>query len=543
MTAPSTSKQLEDAKAALKQKFIDMLVKKDYKTAKIEKLLADSEQFRNLLSASAADVMQQAKAQGYGDNANTRFSATKIAESEAQKVIEQLRVAVPAELKTRIEQDYLAIEGAVVAARGAYGRCDNALVVIEEVSGWEFMTNLASADIVKIKWNKTKISSLAEKMRERETSLETTRGKLDAVVSSENERELRDAIRVVESDLTTLREKVRTTQAEADSVLRGLGVEIKDRALEAFMAKLVKEDIEKFEKVVDGLDKLRGFAMSIFKATEATNTINRGLELTATVAKAAGRAEIIDRAAKKHMQSHTDDEVRAEHSKDPLMLAREMFHKQETAMTIVLQGLGTTLSGALIAAHGAGEVVMKVWDPVVKVIEEVFKSRVKARLKLAEDAIKARDVAAAKAAQTDEGKTEEGMVESLLRRGLLTVGKEVAKEYGKDAVHSVTGLGEASDGPLSFLTKIADEPEKFVDKILEVVLKPVMKKIWEIFPPKPAEEVTGEDLRNMANMIVIAQVPVGMGLMDRGDLAPKSRQYTEMEDRPEDISEEIWNKF
>src|SRR3954471_13462484 len=187
MTAPSNGKQLEDAKAALQKRFTQMLLSSKDKTDKIEKLLKKSPEFQQLLSASAADVMKQATSAGHSDDSNTRFAATKIAETEAQKVISQLRIAVSAELKTRIEQDYLAIEGVRQAIKETTGKCDGALAVILELNQYEFLTNPASKDLIKIKLNESKVSGLGLKTNGRMETVAKLETKLDGVAASENE--------------------------------------------------------------------------------------------------------------------------------------------------------------------------------------------------------------------------------------------------------------------------------------------------------------------------------------------------------------------
>ena len=539
MSTPSSEKTLADARAALQRRFTQMLVSSKDKTDKIEALLKKSPEFRDLLSASAADVMKQATAMGHSDTATTRTSAGKIAETEAQKVISQLRVQVSAELKTRIEQNYLAVEGVRQAIKETTGKCDGALAVILELNQYEFLTNPASKDLIKMKFNEAKISSLGAKTNARLTTLTALEAKLDGVAASASETDLRDTIRSVEKSLDEMRTAIKDTSVEVSSVLRGLTVEIKEKPLAAYIETLVKGDIEKFEKAVEYVDTARKYALSMFKATEATNTLNRAFELLATIAKAAGKSAIVDRAGKKHMESHTDAEVRAEHTKDPLLLAKAMYEQQKTALKIFLQGLGTTLSGALIAAHGAGEIVMKVWDPIAESIEAVLETMLEARLNQAQAALAAKNVELAKQLQTDKDK----QLEEAVTKAITAKVKEFGKELGSEALKAVRGGGgeESSGESKNLFQEIAEDPEKLVNIVLKWVLKPVLKKVWEIFPPKPAETVTGDDLDKMASAIVIAQLPISMGFAER--LAPAPRAFSSLDDQPDDIDAATWDKF
>jgi len=539
MSTPSTDKTLADAKLALQRRFTQMLVSSKDKSDKIEELLKKSPEFRDLLSASAADVMKQATAMGHSDNATTRTSVGKIAETEAAKVISQLRVQVSAELKTRIEHNYLAVEGVREAIRVATGKCDGALAVILDLSQYEFLTNPASKDLIKIKWNESKISGLGEKMNRQLKAMNVLEAKLDGVADSENEADLREVIRKVEKELTEQREAIKETSDEVSRVLKGLMVDIKEKPLAAYVQTLVKSDIEKFEKAVEFVDMARKYALSVFKASEATNTLNRAFELLATIAKTAGKSAIVDQASKKHMKTHTDAEVRAEHTKDPLLLAKAMYDQQKAALKIFLQGLGTTLSGALIAAHGAGEIVMKVWDPIAESIETALEVMLEARLKQAEEALAAKNAELAKKLQTDQDKA----LENAVTKAITDKIKEFGKELGAEALKAIRGDGgEAATGEQkNVFQEIAEDPEKLVNIVLKWVLKPVLKKVMEIFPPKPAETVTGADLDMMQSKIVIAQLPIGMGLAGRS--APQPRVFTSMADKPEDVDDAVWRKF
>src|SRR3954447_3361959 len=537
MTAPSNGKQLEDAKAALQKRFTQMLLSSKDKTDKIEKLLAKSPEFQNLLSASAADVMRQATAMGHSDDASTRFAATKVAETEAQKVMSKLRGSISAELKTRIAEDYGQIEALSKGLRDPTAKADGAFVTVASISDYEFMTNVASADYIKIKLDESEVRSLSGKMHAKHESLNKVRTKLDGLISSEDEAVLREGVRACEKDLQSFQASIAETTQAISKTLSKLKVSINEKALEALITQVVKagelKDLEMAFKFVEKAIDVIGAA---FKATEATETLNRAAKLISKIAETYGKSVVVDRGGKEHMKSHTDEEVRAEHTKDPLMLARTMYDKQQVALDIFLQGLGTTLSGALIAAHGAGEIVMKIWDPIADSITEVISSLLKERLKRAESALAAKDPAAASEAQTDEGKSLEGRISAAIQKGVEKLGDKLAEE----AVKAVSGSGD-SDGGANIFQEIAEDPTKLVSTVLKWVLKPVMKKVWEIFPPKPAEAVTGADLEAMLNQIHIAQLPIDMAVAGH---APRvAVDYTSLDERPDDIDQTAWAQF
>src|SRR4051812_38561630 len=108
MTTPT--KQVEEAKAALKKRFLEMIVKDKDKTEKIEKLLAKSPEYKQLLAAATVEVVQLATAHGYSDNSTTRSSAEKIAETDVQKMMAELRGGISEELRSRLGQNLQGLE-------------------------------------------------------------------------------------------------------------------------------------------------------------------------------------------------------------------------------------------------------------------------------------------------------------------------------------------------------------------------------------------------------------------------------------------------
>src|SRR5262249_7150681 len=152
----------------------------------------------------------------------------------------------------------------------------------------------------------------------------------------------------------SLREKIVTATRDVASVLSKLTATVNTKALEAYIAEVVKKDeLEELDKSKEFVDKAIGIIGSIFKATEATETINRAARLLNTAIFTYAREREITKGGKEHLEEHTQGEVRSGHDDDPLIMARRIFDQQKRALDLFLQTLGTTLSGALIAAHGA----------------------------------------------------------------------------------------------------------------------------------------------------------------------------------------------
>lgn len=541
MSAPT--KQVEEAKAALKKRFLEMLVKDKDKSEKIEKLLAKSPEYRSLLGAATAEVMQIATSHGHSDTQQTRTSAEKIAQTDVQKIMSEIRGSVPEELRTRIGENLQQLEMMKRGITDATHKADGALVALRELKQWEFMTNPATAGIIKLKLDDSKLSSISSGIHEKHQTIQTLEDSLTEAISSDNEDELRRAVRKSEEAVQSLRVKIATATQDVAKVLRGLTATVNTKALDAYIEGVVKKgELEKLDESKEFVDKAIGIIGAIFKASEATETINRAARLINTAIHTYARERVVTEGGKEHLKEHTQAEVRSGHDDDPLLMARRMYEQQKRALDLFLQTLGVTLSGALIAAHGAGEIVMKVWDPIADSIAEGLSSMLEARLDQAEKALAAKNPTLAAEAQTDESKSLEEKVASFVKKGLEKLGEKAAEKVQELTSGGGEGSGgESGAGAVDMLQKIVEDPAKIVTTVLGWIMKPLMKKIWEIFPPKPAQTVSGTDLTNMLNQIHIAQLPIDMAVAGH---APRvAPEFTSLDTKPGDIDQTAWDQF
>jgi hypothetical protein len=544
VTAPSTDAEVAAAKAALQKRFTQMLLSSKDKTEKIEKLLAKSPEYQQLLMASAADVMKQATAFGHGNTASSRSVAQKTAEQHAEKEMAKLRAGISGELKTRIAEDYGQIDALAKGLTAATAKADNASAAIKQLSQKEFLTNPASKDLISIKWDKAAMDRLAANVHARHQDLDKLRTKLDALMSVDDESKLREGVRSCEKELFEHKTAIGEATKSVSKALAKLDFKIDEKALRAYIRQVAaKDDIKDLEKGFEFVHTAIDMTGAVFSATEATKTLTRAANLITDIAKEYGKEQIVKKRGKEYGAEHTRGELFAEHTENPLLIAQQLFEDQEKALDFFLQGLGTTLSGALIAAHGAGEIVMKVWDPVTKAIQDVLSTRLKARLKLAQDALAAQNVEYAKQLQTDRDKSLEEEITKAIKEKV----EEFGKKLGEEALKAISGGGDGGGdggeegGIAGIFTEIAKDPAKLVSTVLGWIVKPIMKKVWEIFPPKPAETITGDDLTNMHNVIHIAQLPIDMAVQGR---VPRVAQpFTSLDTRPSDVDQSAWDQF
>jgi hypothetical protein len=540
MTAPSTEKQVADARLALQKRFTQMLLSSKDKTDKIEELLRKSPEFQQLLSASAADVMKQATAIGHSNDANTRGAAAKIAEAEAKKLVQEMRAGLSSELAELITEQLEVIEHSRKGVRDALHKCTSAQAAFKKINGYEFMQDPLSKNIYKLKWNESGLKTLKEKMERRSGELDNQVSKLTSVKSLGDEAKMREALRATRAENQELQTKITRTTREVSEMLSGLQVDVSEKAIEAYVAQVVKKnDLKKLDEAYEFADKIIAIVCLPFAATEATGTIKRAALLISKASKAAGHEIIVEKGKKEEGTKSTDADIRAQHGKNPLMMAATMYEKQVVAVDLLLDTIGTTLSGALIAAHGAGEVVMKVWDPVVKAIKDFLETRLKARLNEAKKFLDAKQLAEVNKAQSDgDGSFKAEIIKRVgdeVSEFVVTLGEEAIKEVSK---------ATAEDGPgKKLLESLSKSPEELPSLILGIVLKPVFEKIWEIFPPKPAERIDDAELAKMATAIHIAKLPLDMAV--RGDFSRTelAHDFKSLDVKPADIDQTAWDQF
>ena len=98
--------------------------------------------------------------------------------------------------------------------------------------------------------------------------------------------------------------KIATATQDVAKVLRGLTATVNTKALDAYIAEVVKKDeLEKLDESKEFVDKAIGIIGAIFKATEATETINRAARLLNTAIHTYARERTITQAARNTCRS------------------------------------------------------------------------------------------------------------------------------------------------------------------------------------------------------------------------------------------------
>lgn len=545
MTKPTSSQEAARAKEALKKRIVDLLVGEKTNTEKIKKLLAKSSQYEAFLVHQATDNLEFFKSHGASDNSETRGVAHKSATAEVDQLLKDTIAGLKGEFQQRVTDAMTTIDHMEEGAREKIERSRRVIAAIEEITEYEFIKDITSKNILTITFDKGSVTRARSDLKGRLESLASLRKELTKAATSDEERKLREALRTFNEKLEKARTSIGRSSGALTEALNTTSVAIDEKALEALISqKVAKEDLETLAAARGWLDRFISVASAVMEKNTVTGTISKALKLFNASAHAVARNEMIDDEAGEYRKGHTRGEVVAEHEANPLMLAQNLVERQKIALDILMKSLDTTLSGAMIATLGPGEIVMQAWAPISVAITKIVTSRLDARLKLAKDAVAARNAALALQYESDKEKElEEQIKDGVLE--VLTSGAEKfvekAREQFLPSENAEGGAGEAAKHGLGILDSIKENPGDFTATVLGWIMPPLMAQIWKIFPPKPAEEVSGSDLDAMQNTLFQASVPLSM--QGTPYVAPPKQPVTAITDRPDDVAAGIWAKF
>jgi hypothetical protein len=534
----SSPQSLEQAKAALKRSLIDALISSKKNTDKTVALLKSSAQYQDYLVQAASAHLEYFKSVG-GSTSDQRKASENSARRDADALLTGPNLD---ELKERVEQamDTLEHLKAGLAEKIRSGKA--AVTAIDQIMKYEFMRDITSSKGLVIDFKSALVSSSIKDLEKRLTKATELHGEMAGVMRGDDEAKVRDALRKFREKLESARVDIKSATKDFNSALSKTSVTIDEKALEALISqKVAKKELEKLTEAKEWVDRIKTVLGAFAETNSVTGTVSKAAGLINTVAFAAGRDTLIDKRGKEYEAENTRGQVYAEHDKDPLMLARNLVERQKIALEILMRSLDTTISGAMIATMGHGEAVVHAWNPISKTITAVVRSHLDARIKLASDAVAAKNAALALQYETDENKAFEDTIKNSILE-VLTEGTAKFVESARESATASSEGGESSGIGAGVLEGIQEHPGDFAAMIIAVILPPLMSQIWKIFPPKPAQQVSGADLTAMQDVTFQAQFPsfaVGSG---PGRGTPKG-PVTEIAAQPADLDSAIWDKF
>jgi hypothetical protein len=541
MTNPSIDARKKAAAEALKKKLVDSLVKSSNKTDKVQKLLRESPEYKEYLAHSASSHLAVFKEAGLAETPERRKVAEKSAQLDAQKLMDDDPLgALKERAETLLDELRMMTDGLATQVQ----KVESTLTAMDEAQKLEFLNTALRSSAMTMFIDKQAVRIAGVSLGNRRQELAKLESSLTKSLGATSKSAVRDVLRDYPVQVHKALESIAASSKQVSEAFGSVAFSIDEEALSALVAQKIKKgQLESLAEARSWLDRFIGVAGGLMESNTITGTISKALKLVTASGQAAARNEIVNDGSTEYAKTHTRNEVYSEHTDNPLLMAKNLVEKQKIALDIFMKSFDTALSGAMIATMGPGEIVMQAWAPISIAIGHVVSSRLDARIKGAENAIAANNAQKALEFESDEQKE----LESQVKDGILEVLQAQAESFAeglKDKLGSAASEGGSAglNTGIGFVDEIIKNPGEFTATVLGWIMPPLMKKIWEIFPPKPAEQITGDDLVKVQNVLFDAQVPsFSRGL---GPARPTTGgALTELDGRPTDVAASIWARF
>jgi len=256
---------------------------------------------------------------------------------------------------------------------------------------------------------------------------------------------------------------------DLDSAGRGAQNMIEEKAISAYVRKhpnKARKDLEKAITIIEAAESVAGSV-----TPPGWGWIPGTLKLLTTIAERTASEVLISKQGDEYRATHTKGEGRAEHDKNPLLMAEMLVQQHKDNLKLLLRAAG-------IAAEE-----IKGWPFIEAGIETVIESVLDRRLDLAKQKLAA-----------ERGKTPE-------RKGVVDTVFEGLKDDLQEKLLDPGTLAE-------LMTETAKEVKDSAKTAgLELLLRGVIRGIISKIPMDPAQAVTGEQLTAEIKKIVDSQVP------------------------------------
>lgn len=280
------------------------------------------------------------------------------------------------------------------------------------------------------------------------------------------------------------------------------------------------------EVVENGLKVTEPF----LKTTNYTGFFMRLGEFVNNVANKSAKEAIIAVEVAKFKEEELTVTLFGEFNLHPDMFYKRLQESQQAALEIFISGLGLTISGGLLAAPpGVAEPVMKAFDILTGVVQDVIKEILDARDKGAQAQIKAArasgELPSLPSGPEDKAIWEviDGLwdraydgikeeVESKLQKKIDEKSNDIAKSVaskiaGMNVDTAVDIIGFVYDPETGGIPEF--NPLQIEAMVTRILVPPVTRFVLQHCKVKPAEIISGKQLTTMLDNIFLTQLPLG----------------------------------
>ncbi|WP_329056180.1 hypothetical protein OG738_21475 [Amycolatopsis sp. NBC_01488] len=338
-----------------------------------------------------------------------------------------------------------------------------------------------------------------------------------------------------------------TLQRSIESALNKLTVEVTTEAINAYVfgTSANVKDIEGLKKAADTGIGLTG---SLLKKTNVSGFFVRLASLASSIIATSATAADVYKKRKELGLTQTFGDVLQGFDNDPTLLSARLQANQKAALEILINSLGLTLSGSLLVAPGAAELVMQVWDIVAGAVSSAVGEVLKTRMDKAVEELEkqGKKIMPLKtegqresfwASAQDLYKKAYSGVENAVRnavseglhkpaKGAVNKGK-TAEEPASELLTTVRQLVDGAVDPQTVTDVLGTsyDPGSFAEgtsaswqfnllalesMIIRLVMPPVMRQVLKFISVPPAEVLNGGQLAGILDGVEMSQVPAGM---------------------------------
>ena len=310
----------------------------------------------------------------------------------------------------------------------------------------------------------------------------------------------------------------RLSMAVADAY-KDMTVTINEKMLDAYVY-AHSESVANLKGVKEIIESGAGVTEAVLRRSTYSGFFVRLAEFVNIVGNKAATELAIREGSSGFKKDRAPGSLFEAYDKEPQLLFQRLQDNQLAALDMLISMMGFTLSGALLIAPGAGEVVTGIYDLVTKVVKDVVKEILRGRAEGAMAEIRKLGIPKQPAAeesfwtQADEfwdkkckGASEEIEKELKIRISEQTLRSIVSSDTAlgvAQAAHSPGGDDEPSGAKF--------DPIALVGILEGWIITPVTRWVLQYCEIRPAQFFTGTDLATILTGINRAQLPVGSAL-------------------------------
>jgi len=310
----------------------------------------------------------------------------------------------------------------------------------------------------------------------------------------------------------------RLSMAVADAY-KDMTVTINEKMLDAYIY-AHSESVANLRGIREVIENGAGVTETVLRRSTYSGLFVRLVEFINIAGNKAATELAIKEGSSSFKKDRAPGSLFEVYDREPQLLFQRLQDNQLAALDMLISVMGFTLSGALLIAPGAGEVVTGVYDLVTKVVKDVVREILKGRAEGAMAEIRKLGIPQQPAAEDSFWTQAEEFWDKTCKGASEEIEKELKVRISEETLRAVvstdTALGVAqaahSPGADDEPSGARFDPIALVGILEGWIITPVARWVLQYCEIRPAEFFTGTDLATILTGINRAQLPVGSAL-------------------------------